>query len=152
MTPGRVDLKVIVDRLSLVERYLVQLRQIPAASFEEFLADPRNAAATESLLRRALEALLDTARHVLAKQFAVATLEYREIARLAAERGLVRDERLAECFRQMAGFRIRLTHHYQEVTDQELYGILTGRLADIEGVRAQLASAASSLASEAPQP
>ena len=151
MTRGRVDLKVVADRLSLVDRYLTRLRQLPADR-EAFFADSRNVDSTESLLRRALEALLDTARHLLAKGFGVAALEYREIARLAAERGLVSGEPLAEAFRQMAGFRIRLTHHYAEVTDDELFGIRAARLDDIEGVRRQLGAAAAELAAaDSPQ-
>ena len=145
MTRGRVDLKVVADRLSLVDKYLGRLRQLPTGR-DDFFADPRNVDSTESLVRRALEALLDTARHLLAKGFGVAALEYREIARLAVERDLVQGPQLGEAFRQMAGFRIRLTHHYEEVTDAELFGILTQRLGDIEAVRRQLAAAAAALA------
>ena len=147
MTRGRVDLKVVADRLSLVDRYLTRLRQLPVGH-DEFLEDPRNVDSAESLLRRALEALLDTARHLLAKGFGVAALEYREIARLAVERQLVRGEELGDAFQRMAGFRIRLTHHYEEVTDDELFGIRSERLGDIEAVRHQLAAAASALAGE----
>ncbi|HXT19418.1 MAG TPA: DUF86 domain-containing protein [Thermoanaerobaculia bacterium] len=145
MTRGRVDLKMVADRLSLVDRYLGRLRQLPAAR-DEFLADPRNVDSAESLIRRALEALLDPARHLLAKGFGIAALEYREIARVAVERQLVRGEELGEAFRRMAGFRIRLTHHYEEVTDAELFGIVNERLGDIQAVREQLAETAAALA------
>lgn len=147
MTRGRVDLKVVAGRLSLVDRYLERLRQLPAER-DEFLADPRNVDSAESLLRRALEALLDTARHLLAKGFGVAALEYREIARIAVERQLVQGEQPGHAFQRMAGFRIRLTHHYEEVTDDELFGIRSERLGDIDAVRHQLAAAAAALAGE----
>jgi len=145
MTRGRIDLKVVADRLSLVDKYVERLRQLPADR-GEFLADTRNVDSAESLIRRALEGLLDTARHLLAKGFGVAALEYREIARIAVERQVVRGEGLGEAFRRMAGFRIRLTHHYEEVTDAELFGIVSERLGDIQAVREQLAAAAATIA------
>ena len=86
MTPGRVDLKVVGDRLRAARRMADPLRAIPASSLQQFTADFRNTAAAESLLRRSIESLLDAARHLLAKGHGVGALEYREIARAAGEK------------------------------------------------------------------
>ena len=72
MTTGSVDLKVVDDRLQAVATYLAQLRELPASSRDEFLADHRNPNSAESLVRRALEALLDVARHLLRGRTAAA--------------------------------------------------------------------------------
>ena len=148
MTPGPVDLKIVSNRLDLVDRYLVILRTIPSDSIEQFLADERNPAAAESLLRRIIESLLDTARHLLAKGYGLGALQYREAARLSAEKGLVRDKDLASRFQQIAGFRIRLTHHYEEVTNEELLEVLNRHLQDLEALRKELQQAASRLAAD----
>ncbi len=148
MTPGPIDLKIVSNRLDLVDRYLVTLRTIPSASLEQFLADERNPAAAESLLRRAIESLLDTARHVLAKAFGLGALQYRKTARLSAEKGLVQDKDLAATFQQIAGFRIRLTDHYEEVTNEELFEVLSRHLQDLDALREELRRAASRLAAE----
>jgi uncharacterized protein YutE (UPF0331/DUF86 family) len=142
VTPSRVDLKVVDDRLQAVAEYLRQLRELPVGSREEFLADHRNPNSAESLLRRALEALLDVARHLLAKGHGRGTLEYREVARLAGEYGLITDAALAARFVEMAGFRNRLTHFYREVTAEELYGVVAQELGDVEVVAAELTRAA----------
>jgi uncharacterized protein YutE (UPF0331/DUF86 family) len=142
MTPSRVDLKVVEDRLGAVAEYLKQLRELPAASPEEFLADHRNPNSAESLLRRALESLLDVTRHILARGHGRSALEYREVARLAGEFGLINDAALAARFAEMAGFRNRLTHFYREVTPEELYGIVANELDDIEEAAAELRRAA----------
>jgi len=142
MTRGGPDLKVVADRLDLVDASLEQLRALPAASLESFLADARTLPAAESLLRRSLEALLDVARHLLAKGFGEGPLEYRQVARRAAERGLVRDPEVADVFYMLAGYRNRLTHFYSEITPDELFGIVSGQLGDVEKVAVELRQAA----------
>lgn len=147
MTPGPVNLKVVADRLDIVAECLVALRRLPAGSPEEFSADWRNAAAADSTLRRAIEALFDTARHLLARGFGVGALEYREVARQPAEKGLVRDAGLQERFVEIAGFRNRLTHFYGDVTVEELREVVWSDLGDLERLADELRDAASRLAS-----
>ncbi len=146
MTPGRVSLKVVEDRLRIVADCVAGLRSLPAGTLEAFRSDPRNPATAESLLRRAIEALFDTARHVLSKAFGLGALEYREVALQSAARGLLASAETAGRFREMAGYRNRLVHHYEAVTVQELHRILHERLGDLEAVAAALQTAAASLA------
>jgi uncharacterized protein YutE (UPF0331/DUF86 family) len=145
VTPGRLDPKIVADRLALVRQCLIDLRSLPSATLAEFVADRRNAHAADALLRRSIEGLFDTARHVLAKQFGVGALEYRDVARKAAEHALVVDPVLAERFVQMAGFRNRLTHHYENVTPLELFEIVRSHLPDIEAIAESLRAAAARL-------
>lgn len=148
MTPTGVRLKVVEDRLAAVAGYLARLRRLPAGSEAEFLADERTADAAESLLRRALESLLDVARHLLAKGLGEATLEYKEIARKSGERGVVDDADLVATFVEMAGFRNRLTHFYREVTPGELYAVVRDHLGDVERIAGALRQAAGRLAGD----
>ena len=150
MTPGSVDLKVVSDRLDLVAEHVGELRALPAATFDEFRADRRNARAAEALLRRAIEALFDVARHLLAKCLGLGALEYREVARLAAQHGLIENCELAARFQEIAGFRNRLTHHYEDVTPAELFGVVASELGDLERLAGELGRAASRLAGAAP--
>lgn len=145
MTSGPIDFKVVQDRLQIIEDCLQGLRSLPLASLETFQADYRNPAAAESLLRRALEALLDVARHLLAKGFGQRSLEYRQVALLSVEKGLIRDARLGERFLLIAGYRNRLTHVYSEVTPAELYEIASEKLGDVEAIATELRQAATRL-------
>ncbi|MBV8200702.1 MAG: DUF86 domain-containing protein [Acidobacteria bacterium] len=146
MTSGPIDLRIVTGRLDIVSACLHNLRLLPSGSLEEFVADPRNPAAAESLLRRALEALLELARHLLAKGFGEAALEYRQVAISAVNRGLILDPGAAAVFPFLAGYRNRLTHYYAEVTAEELFGIVTNELGDIAGVAEELRLAAARLA------
>jgi uncharacterized protein YutE (UPF0331/DUF86 family) len=145
VTPGKIDLKVVEDRLGIVRDSVAALGRLPRATLEEFLSDERTAAAAESHLRRAIEALFDTARHLLSKGFGLGALEYRDVERRAHERGLVADPGLAARFEQMAGYRNRLIHFYEAVTAKELFGILRDDLHNVVSLVATFRNAAKRL-------
>jgi uncharacterized protein YutE (UPF0331/DUF86 family) len=130
VTPGRISEKVVTAKLTALREMLEGIATLPLASEQAFLADPRMVAAGESFLRRALEAILDLGRHVLAKGFGDVVPEYAHLGSALAARGVLGEE-VAARVRQMGGYRNRLVHGYEAVTGAELYRILTGDLADL---------------------
>ena len=86
MSPSRVRVTIVLEKSALVDAMLRGLSTLPLASLEAFESDSRNAAAAESYLRRALEALLDLGRHLVAKALGERTLEYKQIALAPAAR------------------------------------------------------------------
>jgi uncharacterized protein YutE (UPF0331/DUF86 family) len=145
VTLGNVDLKTVGDRLEIIQTCLEELRSLPANTLDEFASDFRNPATAESLLRRAIQALFDLLRHLLSKRYGRGTLEYKETARLAVRKKLVNDPRLAGVLKELAGFRNRLIHFYDEVTTEELYGIVKNELGDLEQIAEQLRQTAARL-------
>jgi len=133
MTPGRIRRDVVAERVAWVRDMIDGLRELPLGDEREFLAAPATAAAAESYLRRALEALLDLGRHLLAKGFGLAVVEYREIAVGLRDRRVL-DEDEAALLREMAGYRNRMVHFYDEVTATELFALAAKRLPDVECV------------------
>ena len=133
MSPGFISRVVVADKIAAVQRMLDGIRTLPLDNLAAFTADGRMVAAGDSYLRRALEALLDLARHVLAKGFGRAPAEYGEVARQLGEVGVVNPE-LAARLTLMARYRNRMVRFYDEITDRELFAILTGELGDIEAV------------------
>lgn len=131
--PSQLRAKIIAERVAWIRRMLAGLRALPLEPYETFVSDPRNTAAAESHLRRALEALLDLGRHVLAKGFGEAVVEYKDVARALAEVGIL-DRQQETLLRTLAGYRNRLVHFYHEVSDRELHDICTRQLGDIETV------------------
>lgn len=142
MTPGQVSLKVVGDRLALARQCLADLEALGALGRDAFENDCRNPAAADSFLRRAIEALFDAARHVLAKRHGLAGLEYREVARLVAEHGIVTDGDLPPRLLKIAGFRNRLAHYYDEVTPAELFGVIIADLGDLRAFAREIEVAA----------
>jgi uncharacterized protein YutE (UPF0331/DUF86 family) len=121
---------VVAAKTELVLRMLAGIATLPLATESEFVALPHAVAAGESYLRRGLEALFDFGRHVLAKGHGISGTEYKEVARRLGENGVLEPREAALMF-EMAGYRNRLVHFYDEVTAAELYRILTVHRDDI---------------------
>ena len=133
MTPDRLSKRVVSDRLSWVGRMIGDIRALPLDDREKFFTDRRNVGAAESYLRRALEALLDLGRHILAKGFGLGVSEYKEIAVRLGEQGVLSPEE-AQLLQVLAGYRNRLVHFYHEVGPEELYEVCAHRLTDVERI------------------
>jgi len=133
MMPAPISRRIVLDRLAWVSRMVAEIRTLPLEREADFLADGHNAYVAESCLRRALEALLDIGRHVLAKQQGQGVSEYKEIARQLGEYGILSPEN-ARRLRIMAGYRNRLVHFYHEITERELFEICSTQLDDVVAV------------------
>jgi len=133
MTPMHLRGSVVAERVAWVRRMLHSIEKLPTDTFENFMADNRNAASAESYLRRGIEALLDLGRHVLAKGFAVATTEYKEIGlRLSEVQVISKDT--AVILQRIAGYRNRMVHFYHEISNEEIYNLCTTNIKDIETI------------------
>lgn len=137
MTPGQLNRTVIAERTVWIRQMLQGIRELPLNSLDDFLADSRNVAAAESYLRRALEALHDLGRHVLAKGFGEPATEYKAVASGLEKRKVLAAEQ-GDLMRKMAGYRNRMVHFYSEITPAELYQICSAHLGEVEEVLSAL--------------
>ncbi|MGO9412166.1 MAG: type VII toxin-antitoxin system HepT family RNase toxin [Spirochaetia bacterium] len=134
MSPGKVSRRILLDRLSWVDRMISGIRSLPLQSMSAFASDSRNVWNAESCLRRALEALFDIGRHVLAKGFGKGVSEYREIADKLAESGVLSGPQ-SQLLKILAGYRNRLVHFYHEVSLDERCQTWTTQLGDVVAMR-----------------
>jgi len=135
-----INKSLIQNRLSLLDAYLKELKEIAKMERTSFLSSPVFSAAAESYLRRSLECIFDIGRHILAKtgNIDLAT-EYKSIAKGLGEKGII-DAALTEKMIMMAGYRNRIVHMYNEINNEELYDILTNDLQDLEKFKAEIKS------------
>ncbi|SPD74038.1 conserved hypothetical protein [uncultured Desulfobacterium sp.] len=130
MAPGRISDRIVVDRIDWIKKMIHEIGQLPFDSYASFIADKRNIWAAESCLRRALEALMDLGRHILAKGFGRGVSEYKEIAAGLVAAGIFGPDE-GDKLRTLAGYRNRMVHFYQEISDKELFEICSSQLSDI---------------------
>jgi len=74
----------------------------------------------------------------------LAVTEYKEIAVALVQVGVL-DQDAGHLLRELAGYRNRLVHFYDAVSDHELYDICTMQLGDVEKVLAAMISGFASI-------
>jgi len=131
MVISKLNLNKIQENLNLIGEFLEKLRKLAQLPKDEFLSDERNPAASESFLRRCIEAIFDIGRHILSKSFAFKSLEYKEVAQELGSKKIISKE-YSKILIKIAGYRNRLVHFYKQITADELYDILQNDLIDIE--------------------
>ncbi|MEK7509457.1 MAG: DUF86 domain-containing protein [Patescibacteria group bacterium] len=126
----------IESKLAIIREAIERLpATVSDCTEEEFAADITKFAVTEHFLRRALEAVFDIAGHIISR-FSYSPGKrpktLKEVAAALGEKGVV-DAAFAEgALSNMAGYRNRMVHFYDEITSQELYRIVTRNLGDFE--------------------
>ena len=130
MVISNLNIKLIEDRIGLINRSITRLKKLSSLREETFL-DGDTPAIAESYLRRSLEAIFDVGRHIIARTAGKGIVEYKEVANALGTAGVVTKD-LAERLKLMTGYRNRLIHFYHEITDKELFLIVKNNLSDME--------------------
>lgn len=115
MVISKLNFEKINRRIFYIEESLKNLYEIRKKGEETFLNDPILISAAESNIRKALEAIFDIARHILAKSYGCKDLEYKKMAKLLVKEKVLPESYLSTLIK-MAGYRNRLVHFYFEIT------------------------------------
>lgn len=120
-----------VTRLAAeISSALQSLREIGAATEEEFLADPRSIAAAKYHLIVSIEASVDLCTHLISRNRFRAPEDYADTFRVLRENGVLPGD-LTDRLINMAKFRNRLVHRYWNVDDTYIYALISHDIADI---------------------
>ena len=130
MVISNLNIKLIEDRIGLINRSITRLQKLSSLREETFL-DGDTPAIAESYIRRSLEAIFDIGRHIIARTAGKGIVEYKEVANALGTAGVVTKD-LAERLKLMAGYRNRLIHFYHEITNRELFLIVKNNLSYME--------------------
>ena len=129
----------ILDLIRFVESCVEELKPFSRMTEKEFLSDRKNPPFVESYLRKALEAVFDIGRHILAKSYGFKEIEYKTIAKELGKRKVISEE-LSEVLIKMAGYRNRMVHFYREVTSEELHQIVLNNMEDFNRFNREVSS------------
>jgi len=126
----------IESKLAVIREAILELEKIGKQySKEQFIADKNQFAISEHYLRRALESVFDIGGHMISR-FAYSPAKrpktFKEIALALGEKGVVDKKFAKEKLFEMAGYRNRLVHFYDEITAKELYQIIKKDIGDLE--------------------
>jgi len=119
--------------LGKMDEAVSRLKSLPLGTEEEFLAEEnwQNRALVEHFLRIAIESAMDVGRHIVVRKGLGVPEEYKEVARLLRDQGIV-DRLLGDRLIAMAGMRNILVHLYWDIDYRRLYQVVTTRLSDFD--------------------
>ena len=129
VNPSRVE-----EKLRRLREYLGVLRELRLVPPDELVADKIRLGSVKYYLQVSIECCLDIAGHVVASEGFRAPKDYGDTFIVLAERGVL-DRPFAEKLRQMAKFRNRLVHLYDEVDDRQVVDVLAADLGDFDRFR-----------------
>lgn len=130
MDTSSLNVSLLRKQVGLVRHCLQRARQLAELDEAQFLSSEDNFWIADAILRRALEAMLDAGRHVVAKLGLGPVDQYADIPRILAERSIIPAD-IGEKAAGLARLRNRLTHLYWQVTPAEMHTVLKTRLDDI---------------------
>lgn len=125
-----VNPEKIASMLESLKGYLEILREHAAIDKDAFFSDRKTLDSAKYNFVVAIECCIDIADHIIASQGFRSPVDYRDVAQVLAESGVI-DEDLAERFKLMISFRNRLVHMYWKVDDELVRDYLEGNLDDI---------------------
>lgn len=128
-TMAPVDLDKIRAHMAFIRGRVKALEGIAAGGRERFAEDEILQAAAVRYLHTAIEAMIDIANHIVARQGIGLPTSYREAIDLLVNEGVL-PEGKREAFGRMVSFRNRAVHLYDSIEEEEVFKILSGHLED----------------------
>lgn len=118
-----VDKEILQQKIIVIEENIKKLEYLAALSEEEFLGKFYYIESAKHLLQVSIEAMLDVAHHIIARERYRSPQTYAEAFLILIENKVLPKER-EKNYLQMAKFRNRVVHLYHEVDEKDIYKIL----------------------------
>ena len=127
-----VDIERVMQKIAFIREQMDDIRTLTSAKKRsEILNDKHLVKGLKYSLQTAIEAMIDIAFHIAARKYNYAPEEARDAFRILRINGVIGDKEL-QTFSAMVGFRNRIVHLYQNVSDVRVYEFSTDELHDFE--------------------
>lgn len=127
-----VDSVRVREKLAYVKEQVEDLKLLQSQTdAETFSGDQWLVRGVRYSLQTAIEAMIDVAYHVSAKAFSHGPKNARDALRTLGQHGVLSKDDV-KTYSDMVGFRNRVVHGYETITDERLYKIMSEELDDFE--------------------
>lgn len=126
-----VDESLILRKISELEEYIDQLRELSSINLEEYLKDWKTQRAVERLLQISIETSIDIANHIISDKGWRIPVSYSDTFKVLNENGVI-DYELFTMMEKMARFRNLIVHNYDRVDQTIVFNILKKNLEDFK--------------------
>ncbi len=118
-----IDRELIIRKLALILKDLSELRELAAASVEEYLSDSKLQAATERYLERMIGRMIDVNYHLVTESGHPPPRDYFESFISLGGLGVLPHD-FAKDIASAAGLRNRIAHEYDDLDPKKVHDAL----------------------------
>ena len=127
-----VDTERIMQKIAFIREQISDIEVLTSKKDSgELLSDKLLIKGIKYSLQTAIESMIDIAFHIAAKKYNYAPEEARDALRILRKNGIINEEEF-KTFSAMVGFRNRMVHLYQTISDERVYEFSTTELNDFE--------------------
>ena len=126
-----VDSAKLRSHVDYVRANVRKLEQLRESGRTQFLDDDMAQAAAARWLQTTIEAMIDMANHIVAREGLGVPRAYSETMEILLRAGVLPDDR-RDAFLAMVRFRNRVVHLYDEVFPDDIWNIIEGDLGDFD--------------------
>lgn len=123
-----VDNNKIRQKINILQKNIKFLDSLQQMSVDDFVADPRNYLSATRVLQISVEAMIDIANHIIAREGLGMPQSYHDAIKILVREGYLPGDK-EDTFRAMIRFRNRAVHMYDE---KEIYRIICENLSDFQ--------------------
>jgi uncharacterized protein YutE (UPF0331/DUF86 family) len=125
------DKEKIEQKLLFMQGNITKLKKLKELHKDIFIEDFRNVDSAKYLLQVTIEAMLDIASHLIARNRWGKPEDNKAHFKILADNGILNDADIAS-YSNMAKFRNRIVHMYFQINDEMIYEIIQNNLVDFE--------------------
>lgn len=127
-----VDDERVMRKIAFIREQLGDINKLTSVKKRtEILNDKLLVKGLKYSLQTAIEAMIDIAFHLAAKKYNSAPEDARDAFRILRKNGVIEEDDY-KTFSAMVGFRNRMVHLYQDVSDERVYEYSISELNDFE--------------------
>lgn len=126
-----VDIEKIRQKVNFIESNLVKLETLQAVNLEDFKNNFLYAEAAKYLLQVSIEAMIDIAHHIIARERYAAPTNSADAFQILCKQKIISEVNCKQ-YCLMARFRNRIVHVYTEIAPEEVYKIIQNNLVDFK--------------------
>ncbi len=123
-----IDKERVFEKIAYIQKQVLAIKALlEEKSKEEVISDQWIVKGLKYALQTSVEALVDIAYHLSAKHFKQAPADNRDAINILVDNKILTDEE-KEHYSAMIGFRNRVVHGYQTISNERLYEISSTEL------------------------
>ena len=128
----RIDPDRVFQKIAFIKEQIDDINElISNKDYPEIANDKLLVKGVKYSLQTAIESIIDIAYHIAAKKYNQAPEDARNALLILKKNGLIDDNDYHD-FCRMVGFRNRMVHLYEDVSEERIYEYCTSRLGDFE--------------------